>query len=315
MIINTGARSDTVALYSKWLLNRFKEGYVLVRNPLFPSKITRYELNPKVVDCVVFCSKNYKPILPHLHQITQRFPTYFHYTITGYEEDIEPRVPKISKSIQTLIELSKLVGKQRIAWRYDPILLTPKYDISYHIKTFREIALSVAPYIDRCIFSFVEMYKRLDYLIPDLIALSEEDKDILAKNLGGIAKELGIHLQTCGKSGDFSSYGISHSACVTLKVLAQANDLEFKELKHKGLREGCGCVESRDIGIYDSCSLGCKYCYANKNPQKSMQNYKTHDPNSPLLLGEVREGDTITQGVQKSFLKPKQTHLFDLGGE
>ena len=308
MIINTGARTDSVALYSKWLLNRFNEGYVLARNPLFPKKITRYELDPKVVDCVVFCSKNYKPILSHLHQITERFSTYFYYTITGYGEDIEPRVPSVQKSIQTLIELSKLVGKKRIAWRDDPILLTSKYDISYHIETFREIASSLAPYIDRCIFSFVEMYKRLEYLMPELIALSEEDKEVLAKNLGGIAKELGICIQTCGKSREWSQYGISHSACVSLQVLAEANGLKFKELKHKGLREGCGCIESRDIGIYDSCSLGCKYCYANKNPQKSMQNYKSHNPASPLLLGEIEEGDVITQATQKSFLKHTSVH-------
>lgn len=152
------------------------------------------------------------------------------------------------------------------------------------------------------------MYKRLEYLMPELIALSEEDKEVLAKNRGGIAKELGICIQTCGKSGEWSQYGISHSACVSLQVLAEANGLEFKELKHKGLREGCGCIESRDIGIYDSCSLGCKYCYANKNPQKSMQNYKSHNPASPLLLGEIEEGDVITQATQKSFLKHTSVH-------
>ncbi|QIM68699.1 DUF1848 family protein [Basfia succiniciproducens] len=93
MIINTGGRTDTVHYYSKWLLKRFEEGYVLSRNPLFPNKVTRYELTPETVDCVVFCSKNYRPILPDLHKITDRFNTYFHYTITAYGKDIEPGVP------------------------------------------------------------------------------------------------------------------------------------------------------------------------------------------------------------------------------
>ena len=84
MIINTGGRTDTVQYYSEWLLNRFSEGYVLSRNPLFPNKVTRYELTPDKVDCVVFCSKNYKPILSRLHEITDKFNTYFHYTITAY---------------------------------------------------------------------------------------------------------------------------------------------------------------------------------------------------------------------------------------
>jgi len=140
MILNTGGRTDTVQYYTDWLLNRFGEGYVLSRNPLFPNKVTRYELVPEKVDCVVFCSKNYKPILPRLHEITDRFNTYFHYTITAYGKDIEPGVPSIEESMKTLAELSELVGKQRIAWRYDPILLTEKYTIARHMETFEHMA-------------------------------------------------------------------------------------------------------------------------------------------------------------------------------
>jgi len=138
MIINTGGRTDTVQYYTEWLLNRFSEGYVLSRNPLFPNKVTRYELTPDTVDCVVFCSKNYKPILPRLHEITDRFHTYFHYTITAYGKDIEPGVPGIEESMETLIKLAGLVGKQRIAWRYDPVLLTKEYTVQRHIETWQK---------------------------------------------------------------------------------------------------------------------------------------------------------------------------------
>lgn len=127
MIINTGGQTDTVQYYTEWLLNRFSQGYALSRNPLFPNKVTRYELTPDTVDCVVFCSKNYKPILPRLHEITDRFNTYFHYTITAYGKEIAPGVPGIEESMETLIRLSEIVGKQRIAWRYDPVLLTKEY--------------------------------------------------------------------------------------------------------------------------------------------------------------------------------------------
>lgn len=135
MIINTGSRTDTVQYYSDWLLKRFDEGFVFSRNPLFPNKVTRYELNPDVLDCVVFCSKNYEPILNRLTKITNRFNTYFHYTITAYDKDIEPNVPSIDESIETLIKLAEIVGRQRIAWRYDPILLTEKYTRDLHYKT------------------------------------------------------------------------------------------------------------------------------------------------------------------------------------
>lgn len=303
MIINTGARTDTVQYYTDWLLKRFEEGYVLARNPLFPNKVTRYELNHDVVDCVVFCSKNYEPILPRLREITDKFNTYFHYTITAYGKDVEPGVPTIGESIETLKKISALVGKQRVSWRYDPVLLTEKYTIETHLKTFEKMARELSPYIERCIFSFVEMYKKLEYNMPEIIMMSAEDMEILAQGFGKIAKKHGIYIQTCGTNGDFSKYGIHSSGCMTLDILGAANNITFKNLKHKGLRQGCHCIESRDIGAYDTCMNGCKYCYANKNPQKAFENYKLHDPNSPLILGELKETDTVQQGAQKSFIK------------
>ena len=301
MILNTGGRTDTVQYYTEWLLNRFAEGYVLARNPLFPNKVNRYELTPDKVDCVVFCSKNYKPILPRLHEITDHFNTYFHYTITAYGKDIEPGVPSIDESMETLIELSRLVSPQRIAWRYDPVLLTKDYTIQRHLETFESMAKLLAPYIDRCIFSFVEMYKKLEMNMPELIPLSEKNMDELAKGLGTVTKKYGIHIQTCGTNGDFTRYGIHSSGCMTLDILGRANEIVFKNVKHKGMRQGCHCIESRDIGAYDTCMNGCKYCYANKTPQKAFENFKLHDPASPLLLGQVRPDDIIIQGVQKPF--------------
>lgn len=306
MIINTGGRTDTVQYYTDWLLRRFSEDYVLSRNPLFPNKVTRYELTPDNVDCVVFCSKNYKPILPRLHEITERFNTYFHYTITAYGKDIEPGVPTIEESMETLIALSKQVGGQRIAWRYDPVLLTKEYTVQRHLETFERMAKVLSPHIDRCIFSFVEMYKKLEINMPELIPLSEEDKEALARGLGAIADQYGISIQTCGTNGDFTRYGIHASGCMTLDILGTANGIVFKNLKHKGMRQGCHCIESRDIGAYDTCLNGCKYCYANTRPQKARENYRLHDPASPLLLGQVKPEDKIIQGAQKSFLANKQ---------
>ena len=303
MIINTGGRTDTVQYYSDWLLRRFAEGYVLSRNPLFPDKVTRYELTPDKVDCVVFCSKNYKPILPRLREITDRFPAYFYYTITAYGKDVEPGVPSIEESIETLKELSALVGKERVAWRYDPVLLTREYTILRHLDTFPWMARELAPYIDRCIFSFVEMYKKLETNMPEIIPMSETEREALARGLGAAAAKLGMVIQTCGTNGDYTRYGIHASGCITLSILGKANHMEFRNLKHKGMREGCHCMESRDIGAYDTCLNGCKYCYANKNPRKAFENYEYHDPASPLLLGHLRPDDIVTQGAQRSFQK------------
>lgn len=305
MILNTGARTDTVQYFSEWLLKRFEEGFVLTRNPLFPNTVTRYELSPDKIDCVLFCSKNYRPILPRLHEITDRFRTYFHYTITAYGADVEPGVPSIEESIKTLKELSSIAGKEKIAWRYDPVLLTAKYTLEEHARTFSYMAEELAPHIDRCIFSFVEMYKKLQVNMPELIPLSEKDKREFARMLGNTAAENGICIQTCGDDGDYSEFGIRSSGCATAEILGKANGCEFKDLKHKGLRKGCHCIESRDIGAYDTCLNGCKYCYANKSPAAARANYKLHDPASPLLIGGLKSTDKVQSGAQNSFLKSR----------
>lgn len=306
MIINTGGRTDTVRYYTDWLLKRFEEGYVLARNPLFPNKVTRYELMPEKVDAVQFCSKDYRPLLPRIREITDRFPTYFHYTITAYGPDVEPGVPSIEESMETLLELSEIVGKQRVAWRYDPVLYTQNYTYDVHMETFERMAQVLAPHVDRCIFSFVEMYKKLEYNMPELIPFTDDDKIQLAEGLGQIAQRHNLWIQTCGTDGDYSAYGIHKSGCMTLDIMGAANNLEFRNLKHKGMRQGCYCMETRDIGAYDTCMAGCKYCYANKNPRKAFDNFKLHDPESPLLLGHLRETDQVHQGAQKTFLAKGQ---------
>ena len=311
MIINTGSRRDTVQYYSEWLLKRFKEGFVYSRNPLFFNKVTKYELNPEVVDCVIFCSKNYEPMLERLHEITDRFNTYFYYTITAYGKDIEPNVPSIEDSIETLIKLSEIVGAKRIAWRYDPILLTEKYTKNRHYETFDYMSEKLSPYIDRCIFSFVEMYKKLKTNMPEIILLTPEDKDEIAKNIGLIAKKNKILLQTCATLENYEKYNIIQSGCITAEILGTANGVTFSNIKHSGNRKGCRCMESRNIGDYDTCPNGCKYCYANQNPQIARKNYEKHNADSPLILGGLNPTDEISQSSQKSFLiKHEQQKLF-----
>lgn len=177
-----------------------------------------------------FVQKNYKPILPRLHEITDRFNTYFFYTITAYGVDLEPGVPSIQESINTLKSLSGIVGKQRLTWRYDPVLLTKKYTIDYHRETFEYMASELAPYVDRCVFSFVEMYKKVELNMAEIIPLTRENIEQLAELLGSIAKKHQITLQICGTDEDFTRYGIQTAGCMTLEVLGYANGVAFKNL-------------------------------------------------------------------------------------
>ena len=313
MILNTGGRTDTVQYFSEWLLNRFKEGYALSRNPLFPNKVSRVSLVPSKVDCVLFCSKNYEPILPRLHEITDRFNTYFYYTITAYGKDIEPGVPSIDQSIDTLYRLEKIVGRERLAWRYDPVLLTKKYTVQKHLITFEHMASRLSGHVDRCIFSFVEIYKKLQFNMPELIPLTDEDIEQLASGMGKSADRHKIHLQICGSFTDFSRYGIAPSGCATLDILGGANGIQFKNLKHTGMRRGCHCIKMNDIGAYDTCPNGCRYCYANQNPELAKENYRKHDPKSPLLFGSLNKDDIVTIANQRSFIQKQdcQMKLFD----
>lgn len=302
MIINTGGRTDTVNYYSEWLLRRFEEGTVYSRNPLFPNHVTAYRLDPSVVDCVVFCSKNYRPILTDLHRIADRFRVFCHYTITAYGSDVEPNVPSIDESIETLIELSRLVGREKIAWRYDPVLLTARYTIGHHLRTFDYLASRLSPHVGFCVFSFVEMYKRLDRNMPELIPLTDADKLLLAKGMGETARKYGLRLQTCGTVEAYAQYGICRSGCMTTANLGDALECKFKAMAHKGTRIGCQCMPTRDIGAYNTCLNGCKYCYANKKPELAAENFRLHDPSSPLLLGHVKPTDIIKEATQRSFI-------------
>lgn len=278
---------------------------------MFPNKVTKYELDPQTLDCIIFCSKNYEPILPYIKSITDKFNTYFHYTITAYDKDIEPNVPTIDKSIETLIKLSNIVGKQRIAWRYDPILLTKKYSKELHYKTFDYMAQKLSPHIDRCIFSFVEMYKKLKTNMPEIILLTNEDKVEIAKNIGLIAKKYNMIIQTCATETNYEKFGILHSGCLTAEILGQANNVKFKSIKHSGNRKNCQCIENRNIGDYDTCPNGCKYCYANQNPEIAKINYQKHNPNFDLILGNLQDTDEIQLSNQKSLIiKCEQQKLF-----
>ncbi|MCK9183043.1 MAG: DUF1848 domain-containing protein [Fibrobacteraceae bacterium] len=310
MILNISGRTDIVQYYTKWLLNRLDAGFVYARNPMFREKVTRFELSPKTVDVLVFCSKNYKPLLPYVARIIDKFNTYFHYTITAYGKDIEPGVPEIDQSIDTLIALSEIVGKDRVAWRYDPVLLTRKYTIARHLETFDRMAEQLAPHIDRCIFSFVDMYRKLLVNMPEIEPFTFETMDALAKGLGQIAILRGIYLQTCALKGDYSAYGIHKSGCVTPGILSRANHIEFKSLRFKGMRNNCGCMEWHDFGTYNTCPNGCKYCYANKNPELAKESYKLHDPCSPLLLGILNDSDIVTKCKERSLLKPMDNSVW-----
>ena len=311
MIINVSGRTDIVNYYTPWLLNRLEEGYAYSRNPFAGENVYKLSLKPEDVDCLLFCSKNYQPILKHIGDIDEKYNILCNYTITAYGKDIEPNVPSINQSIKTLKRLSDIVGSNKILWRYDPILLTEKYTVEKHLETFGYMAEKISPLVYRCIFSFVDMYKKVEENMPEIIPLTEEDKVKLLKGIGEMSERYNLYTQSCATNESYEKYGIHAAGCTTREILEQAHNVVYKNVKGTGIRENCHCIPSRDIGAYNSCLSECKYCYANRKPDIPKKVIKLHDETSPLLLGHLKEEDNLIETKVIRYIEPKQTSLFD----
>ncbi|MBE6499582.1 MAG: DUF1848 domain-containing protein [Methanobrevibacter thaueri] len=311
MIINIGGRTDIVNYYTPWLLNRLKEEYAYSRNPFAKEQVYKLSLKPKDVDCLLFCSKNYQPILKHINNINKKYNILCNYTITCYDKDIEPKVPSKHQSIKTLEKLSQIIGKNKILWRYDPILLTEKYTIEKHLETFEYMAEIISPLVYRCIFSFVDMYKKVEENMPEIIPFTQKDKVKLLKGIGEISKKYNLHTQTCATNENYEKYNIHSAGCTTIEILQQAHNVVYKNVKETGIRKNCHCIPSRDIGAYNSCLSECKYCYANRKPDIPKKVIKLHDEKSPLLLGHLKENDNLIETKIIRYSEPKQTTLFE----
>ena len=311
MIINVGGRTDIVNYYTPWLLNRLSEGYAYSRNPFARENVYKLSLKPEDVDCLLFCSKNYQPILKHIGGIDEKYNILCNYTITAYGKDIEPKVPSINQSIKTLERLSDIVGVNKILWRYDPILLTEKYTVEKHLETFEYMAEKISSLVYRCIFSFVDMYKKVEENMPEIIPLAEEDKVKLLKGIGEISERYNLYTQSCATNESYEKYNIHSAGCTTREILEHAHNVVYKNVKGTGIRENCHCIPSRDIGAYNSCLSECKYCYANRKPDMPKNIIKLHDEKSLLLLGHLKEKDKLIDTEVITYTEPKQTTLFD----
>lgn len=295
MILSVSRRTDIPAFYSEWFFNRVKEGFVYVRNPMNIHSISKVQINPQVIDCIVFWTKNPKAMLSRLDEIKQ-FNYYFQYTINPYNKELEVRVPKKDTVIETFIELSKKIGSKRMIWRYDPILLTNEIDINYHIKYFEEIAKRLSTYTQRCTVSFIDNYKKTERNLKDTSARELTDNEIyqITKAIVPIAEKYGMCIKTCSEKIDLESYGIGHGKCIDDQIVEELLGCNIQISKDKNQRKECGCVQSIDIGEYNTCGHNCLYCYANFNNEVVAKKRTKHDPNSPLLTGKVESDDKVT---------------------
>jgi len=302
MILSVSRRTDVPNYYSEWFYNRLKEGYLYVRNPMNAHQISKINLSTKVVDCIVFWTKNPENMLPRLNELSG-YQYYFQFTLTGYGQAVEPGLPdKRNHLIFTFQKLSKIIGHERVIWRYDPILLNGSYTIEYHLKAFKEIAGHLKGYTDKVVISFVDLYaktKRNSEMLCIKPFLEEEIFN-LAYGMAEIAAMNHMAIETCAEKIDLQAAGITHGNCIDKNLIEKLTGCKLSGSKDKNQREECGCFESIEVGTYNTCRNGCKYCYANFSEERVGRNIKLYNVNSPLLCGEMREGDVITERKVKS---------------
>lgn len=287
MILNVSGRTDIVAFYTPWFINRLKEGYVDVKNPFNPKLISR--INFEEVDAIMFCTKNPLPILPYLERIEK--PKIFHITLTPYLKDIEPNLPPKTEIIEGIKRVSQIVGKDKTYVRYDPIFINDKYKIDYHIKMFERMCKSLDGYIEHIIISFLDDYKnvRKNKKILNPQTLTKEDYKKIGENFARIAKTHHMTVQTCFEEENLVEYGFIQEDCLGIELAKKLTGKE-KHKKWKARAGGkCNCVEMVDIGAYNTCSHFCKYCYANYDEKQVEKNIIKHNKNSSLLIGTIEK--------------------------
>ncbi len=295
MIISASRRTDIPSFYSEWFVNRLQAGYVYVRNPMNARQISEISLSPDVVDGIVFWTKNPLPMLDRLNDLRD-YVYYFQFTLTSYGKDVEQNVPSKGKVIVPAFQrLSDTIGPDRVVWRYDPIFLSETYTMDYHIRNFERLAKRLASYTRKCTISFLDVYDKTKRNMSPVapVAFSVEQQNQLAKHIAEIAHSYGLRVDTCAEAIDLQQYGIEHARCIDGRLFEQLLHCRLQAKKDKNQRGECGCIEALDIGAYNTCCNGCRYCYANYSEKAVANQSCKHNPDSPFLIGEVGPEDKI----------------------
>jgi hypothetical protein len=261
-------------------------------------QISRISLAPDVVDGIVFWTKNPLPMLDRLGELKD-YMYCFQFTITPYGKDAEPNLPaKNDALIPAFKRLADIIGADRIIWRYDPVFISAAYPPDYHIDAFGKLAGELRAHTRKVIISFLdEDYRGVKNNSKELALLNfpAADQTALSSQLAGIARSYGLMIDACAEPIDLQRWGIERARCIDGGLFAQLLGCRLNIGKDKTQRPLCGCAASMDIGMYNTCRSGCRYCYANYSRKAADRNFARHNPLSPLMAGEVGAGDKISR--------------------
>lgn len=306
MIISASRRTDIPAFHAKWMMNRLREGFAYVRNPFNARQVSKVSLARANAEAIVFWTKNAGNMLPCLDELEGMGYRYlFQYTLTPYGRNIEPGLDK-RRAMEAFLQLAGWIGKGRVIWRYDPILLTDEWTAEKHVRMFEKMCARMEGATERCVISFVDLYASVRRRAPEIAAPDEREMRQLAREIAGMARAHGMVPSACAETIDLSSEGIEPRGCIDQRDMESLLGVPISAVKDAAQRTACRCIKSVDIGAYDTCAHDCVYCYAKTGKGTA----GACSPESPVLSGVIGENDRITERKEKKIV-PGQLSLFD----
>lgn len=312
MILSVSRRTDIPSYYSEWFINRIRDGFYYTYDKR-ENKYNKISLSPKNVDVIVFWTKNAIPLISHLNELSSRgYRFYFQYTINPYGKDIEPEIVNKRDILKSFEKISTVYGKDAVVWRYDPILINDKHSVNFHKKSFAQLCKAISPYTNECVISFVKDFERGQQLAYYRIP-SNTEIDEIAKSFGNTAKKYGLKLTTCCEKADLTKYGINHSACIDREKIESILHDSILVEKDKTQGKGCRCIQSVDIGQFNSCISKCAYCNSGGVQDFLCKyNFANNHIDSPLFTGVVDKKIQIKLKKYPSILCNNQVSFNDM---
>lgn len=289
MIISASRRTDIPAFYTPWFMNRIRSGWCRVPNPFNPLQVSEISLRPEDVDVIVFWTRNPRPLFPHLGELEDRgHRFYFLATLMDNPGEIDAGRPRLNDALGTFRTLADRVGPDKVIWRYDPIVFSSLSGPDFHMDAFGRIASRLQGYTTRCIISFMHPYRKVQNRFIEkgieTVPCGEKKFGDLVLFMREEALSRGMDILSCASSQNLDMHGIGHGKCIDDELIRKVFGIEVARRKDPSQRKECGCVVSRDVGMYDTCLFGCLYCYATNSIENARLNYRRHDPDKPSLV-------------------------------
>ena len=298
-IISASRRTDIPAFFADWFMSRVREGHFYRINPFNTGQVKGVSLAPEDVDAIVFWSKNPRPLMEHLEELDRRgYRYYFQFTLNPYGPVFEPYLPTLAERLAAFRELAGRIGANKVVWRYDPVILSSETPVEWHLERISAMAEELSGKTDRLVFSFLDFYgkvknrlkeleRRYGIRLYDIAAADNRDKMLsFAAGLKQIGENNGMEVLSCAEQEEFREAGIGHGSCIDGSLIRDLFGVDRTFARDKNQRGECLCVESVDMGMYNTCSFQCAYCYANLSDRMIMANLAKHNPRSASIIND-----------------------------